>query len=106
MREQTLALCEWKGGVDVTPHATSIEGLRQMVSLGIGCTFLPRLATVEPVARVAPIVLRPLSGPRPTRTLILIWRRTYPRAGELRQLIGSPVCLEVVVWLAQAWRRI
>jgi phage shock protein C len=70
----------------VTVQASSIEGLRQMVSLGIGCTFLPKLATIGPFARTAPTAIRPLAEPRPSRALILLWRRTHPRTGELREL--------------------
>lgn len=87
MRDQALALCEWsRASVDVTVHGSSVEGLRQMVSLGIGCTFLPKLATIGPFADAAPTVIRPLRQPRPTRGLVLAWRRTHPRTGELRAL--------------------
>lgn len=87
MRNQTIALCEWsKAHSEVTVQATSVEGLRQMVSLGMGCTFLPKLASIGPFAAAAPTAIRPFRESPPSRTLILIWRRSHPRAGGLREL--------------------
>lgn len=87
MRNQTIALCEWsKAHSEVTVQATSIEGLRQMVSLGIGCTFLPKLATIGPFAAATPTAIRPFSEYPPSRELILLWRRSHPRAAGLREL--------------------
>ena len=87
MRNQTIALCEWsKAHSEVTVQATSVEGLRQMVSLGMGRTFLPKLATIGPFAAAAPTAIRPFSESPPSRALLLIWRRSHPRAAGRRAL--------------------
>jgi LysR family hydrogen peroxide-inducible transcriptional activator len=102
MRDQALAICartseeqreELKG--------TSLETLRQMVAAGVGCTLLPRLAAHPSAGSVhaSMVQIRPFAAPVPTRTIGIVWRRNYPRAGtvtRLAQLIMANLPAEVV----------
>lgn len=67
-------------------EANSIESLRQMVSVGMGCAILPALAATGPFAQGAPVVLRPIRHPDAARELVLVWRRAYPRRDQLRTI--------------------
>lgn len=87
MRDQTLNLCRGSRPADPEGYrASTIESLRQMVSAGMGCTFLPKLSTVGPFATASPIVTRPLYAPTPRRDIALVYRKTYPRAASLQAL--------------------
>jgi LysR family hydrogen peroxide-inducible transcriptional activator len=88
MREQALAIC------GATPSeqreelkATSLETLRQMVAAGVGCTLLPKLAASPRTGSQREMVqIRPLAEPVPVRTIGIVWRRNYPRAGTVTRL--------------------
>jgi len=74
------------GGTSGGVQASSVESLRQMVAAGLGCTLLPRLATLGPLAELTPVKTLPLVGKAPSRPLVLAWRRTSPRGGALHKL--------------------
>lgn len=87
MRDQALAIC----GVQSSDQreelkATSIETLRQMVAAGVGCTLLPRLASLPGTGslRGETVLMRPFAEPQPTRTIGLAWRRNFPRESTIR----------------------
>jgi len=87
MRDQALHLCRGAKPADPEGYrASSIESLRQMVSAGMGCTFLPKLSTIGPFAANSPITIRPLHTPTPRRDIALVYRKTYPRAASLKEL--------------------
>ena len=87
MRDQTLKLCRGSRPADPEGYrASTIESLRQMVSAGMGCTFLPKLSTVGPFAKASPIAIRPLYAPTPRRDIALAYRKTYPKAASLKEL--------------------
>lgn len=87
MRDQALNLCRGSRPADPEGYrASSIESLRQMVSAGMGCTFLPKLSTIGPFAAATPIAIRPLQSPTPRRDIALAYRRTYPKAASLKEL--------------------
>jgi LysR family hydrogen peroxide-inducible transcriptional activator len=87
LREQAAAICREVGlAPDREVQASSVESLRQMVSIGLGCAILPAFAGKGPFAQGAPVVLRPLEQARPSRALVLVWRRSDPREAALRQL--------------------
>ncbi len=87
MRDQTLSLCRGSRPADPEGYrASSIESLRQMVSAGMGCTFLPKLSTIGPFAASSPIAIRPLHSPTPRRDIALVYRKTYPKAASLKEL--------------------
>lgn len=89
MREQALAIC----GMAMSSEreelkATSIETLRLMVAAGVGCTLLPRLASLPGVGSInnGMVQIRPFSPPEPTRTIGLAWRTSYRRDETIRAL--------------------
>ena len=88
LRDQALDVCGATMRVSREEvQATSLETLRQMVAAGIGCTLLPRLATLggaRPDKRL--IELRPFSAPEPARLIGLVWRARGARAEALRRL--------------------
>ncbi|HUA78242.1 MAG TPA: LysR substrate-binding domain-containing protein, partial [Acetobacteraceae bacterium] len=63
--------------------AASLETVRQMAAIGMGCTLLPAMAVGE--RREPGLALRPL-GPGLSRRIGLVWRQTYPRGAGLRLL--------------------
>lgn len=90
MRDQVLDVCRGSRPADPEGYrASSIESLRQMVSAGMGCTFLPRLSTIGPFAVASPIAIRPIRPTAPRRDIALVFRRTYPRAAGLRELAAA-----------------
>jgi LysR family hydrogen peroxide-inducible transcriptional activator len=84
-REQALEVCGLRGDFGEEVKATSLETLRQMVAIGIGCTLLPALAAKGP-GRNAGIELRSLKRPVPSRTMGLVWRSRSPHQETLRRL--------------------
>lgn len=69
--------------------ATSLETLRQMVAMGVGCTLLPALAAAPGVGSIQEglIELRPFAEPAPSRAIVLLWRHRYPREEALILLV-------------------
>ncbi|MFZ5512387.1 MAG: LysR substrate-binding domain-containing protein [Pseudomonadota bacterium] len=82
-REQALEVCGLRGDFGEEVKATSLETLRQMVAIGIGCTLLPALAAK---GRNAGIELRSLKQPVPSRTMGLVWRSRSPHQETLQRL--------------------
>lgn len=87
MRDQILNICSGSRPADPEGYrASSVESLRQMVSAGMGCTFLPKLSTIGPFAASSPIAIRSLHSPTPRRDIALVYRKTYPKVGRLKEL--------------------
>lgn len=88
--EQSSALAKL---LDLRPHdevqAASVESLRQMVSIGLGCAIIPAFAGRGPFAAGAPIALRPLSDRAASRRLTLAWRRAWPRPDAMVELADA-----------------
>ncbi|HSW24488.1 MAG TPA: LysR substrate-binding domain-containing protein [Burkholderiaceae bacterium] len=87
MRDQALAICGAQSSDQREElKATSIETLRQMVAAGVGCTLLPRLASLPGTGslRGETVLIRPFEEPLPTRTIGLAWRRNFPRESTIR----------------------
>jgi LysR family hydrogen peroxide-inducible transcriptional activator len=81
-RDQVLSVCQRAGADEASVRATSLSTLAQMVAGGAGITLLPRLA-IATENRARGLVTRPF-GPRgPSRTLGLVWRRTFPGAATV-----------------------
>lgn len=80
LREQTLAGCSTPGRTNRL--ATSPETLKYMIAAGEGCTLVPALAVSERDA----VVYSRLPGPTFARKVGLAWRKSDPRATELRAL--------------------
>ena len=64
-------------GIRKSFEGSSLETIKYMVASGMGVTVVPRLSVpAEPQPHVAYI---PFSEPVPTRRIVLVWRRTFPR---------------------------
>lgn len=87
LRDQTLAVCGFRPRGDTDAfRASSLETLRHMVAVGLGCTLLPTLAATMPSPSVSLVELRPFAPPAPSRTIGLVWRRSFPRRDTLHSL--------------------
>lgn len=88
--EQSSALSR---ALDMRPHdevqAASVESLRQMVSIGLGCAIIPAFAGRGPFAAGSSIALRPLSDRAASRRLALAWRRAWPRPDAMHDLADT-----------------
>ncbi|MCB1425095.1 MAG: hydrogen peroxide-inducible genes activator [Zhengella sp.] len=83
-------------------EGTSLDALRQMVSIGMGLTLFPAHYAASEFRRQDSVVLRPLAGPKLTRTIGLFWRRGSVRESHYRIL--ADICMEVAA-AAQASAR-
>jgi LysR family hydrogen peroxide-inducible transcriptional activator len=87
LRDQSLSICGAAGNGDRHDvHAAGLETLRQMVMAGAGIALVPALATIGPFGGGALAVYRRFEEPEPTRELVLVWRRTFPRGDALQEL--------------------
>ena len=86
LREQALAVCGLQNGSEEI-RATSLETLRQMVSMGVGVTLLPALAasSTNPYMRKT-VAIRPLKKPGAERTIALVWRNRSSLDATLQQI--------------------
>jgi LysR family transcriptional regulator, hydrogen peroxide-inducible genes activator len=90
-RDQALSFCNMQSSLPrEVLDANSLSTLVQMVSAGMGVTLIPEMAmAVE--TRSASVSLARFKDPQPSRTIGMIWRKTNPLAGQLRQL-SEVVC--------------
>lgn len=87
-RDQALAVCSRARVREGEFRATSLSTLAQMVASGTGVTLLPQLAVPTEAARVG-LRVRPFSEPTPHRTIGLVWRRSSPLGGALKQVAST-----------------
>jgi LysR family transcriptional regulator, hydrogen peroxide-inducible genes activator len=79
LRDQALAFCNLRSAESVdTFGASSLSTIVQMVSNGMGLTFLPEISLDVETYRTALTVMR-FANPEPKRSLGLAWRVTSPR---------------------------
>lgn len=72
LREQALEVCKLLGAAEQQNfRATSLETLRQMVSIGCGITLIPQMAIRNEDKQ---IVYLPFADPQPVRHIGLVWR--------------------------------
>lgn len=90
LRDQALAAVnvEAPRGEDVFA-ATSLPTLVQMVSSGLGVTFLPQMAVAAGLADNPGVVVRPISDEAPRREIVVAWRAGSSRAAEARLLADA-----------------
>jgi LysR family hydrogen peroxide-inducible transcriptional activator len=87
LREQTLGFCHAAGIAsrrDV--QGASLETLRQLVMADIGIGLMPELATLPPFGAGPLAVYRPFAAPVPSREIVLVWRRSFPRGDAFKAL--------------------
>jgi LysR family transcriptional regulator, hydrogen peroxide-inducible genes activator len=91
LRDQALAALSLDAprGEDVFA-ATSLHTLVQMISSGLGVSFLPEMAVKAGLADAPGVVVRPLDGGEdghaPSREIVVAWRSGSSRAAEARLL--------------------
>ncbi len=87
LRDQALAAVDIEAprGEDVFA-ATSLHTLVQMVSSGLGVSFLPAMAVRAGLADDAGVVIRSFAAEAPSREIVVAWRKGSSRAAEARLL--------------------
>ncbi len=90
LRDQALAAFDIDPpkGDDVFA-ATSLHTLVQMVSSGLGVSFLPEMAVRAGLADMPGVVVRPISAKAPRREIVVAWRKGSSRAAEARLLADA-----------------
>lgn len=98
LRDQALAACNIDAprGEDVFA-ATSLHTLVQMVSSGLGISFLPEMAVRAGLADSPGVVVRPIaasgSNAAPSRQIVVTWRKGSSRTVEA-QLLAQALRLD------------
>jgi LysR family hydrogen peroxide-inducible transcriptional activator len=87
-RDQALAVCSRARVREGEFRATSLSTLSQMVASGAGVTLLPQLAVPTEAGRVG-LRVRAFTEPAPHRTIGLVWRRSSPLAGALKEVAST-----------------
>lgn len=86
-----LVTDQWffRGGVELRPKMAlgSVEAIKRLVGVGLGCAVLPKMAVQEPGDRRS-LVVRPLS-PRLYRKLAIVVRRDKVLQRGLRETIKA-----------------
>lgn len=88
-RDQVLETCPHLAGNGSSPMgpASSLATLRHMVASGLGLTLIPASA-VPTLTEGGDVVARPLA-PAPERTIVLAWRRRFPRPKAVKALLAA-----------------
>jgi LysR family hydrogen peroxide-inducible transcriptional activator len=86
LREQILAAFprldpaqESGAGVRTFTQGATLETLRHMVASKLGVTILPQTAGEAPLYAPNLLTTRPFANPVPKRSLVLVWRVSFPR---------------------------
>src|SRR5215831_8752708 len=85
-RDQALAFCNMQSSPPrEVLDASSLSTLVQMVSAGMGVTFIPEMA-VAVETRSASVSVARFKNPQPSRTIGMVWRKTSPLSAQLQQI--------------------
>jgi LysR family hydrogen peroxide-inducible transcriptional activator len=85
-RDQALSFCNMTATAPrETMDGSSLSTLVQMVGAGLGVTLIPEMA-VEVETRSADVSTARFAAPGPSRTIGMIWRRSTPLGGLLRDM--------------------
>ena len=87
LRDQTIEICERAGarnGGDI--QGTSLHTICQMVAAGMGVTLLPASARQVEARDGSGVVVRYFSDTKPSREVVLAWRKLAPAASLYREL--------------------
>ncbi len=85
-RDQALSFCSIPTGRPrETLDGSSLSTLVQMVSAGMGVTFIPEMA-VDIETRSADVSTQRFDHPKPRRTIGLVWRKTNPLADQFMEI--------------------
>ncbi len=102
MREHALAICgSTSSEARDELKATSLETLRQMVAVGVGCTLIPALATLPGASAMKGrmVEYRPFASKDAFRSIGIVWRHNCPGEQTIRGLAeviltGLPAAVE------------
>jgi len=87
--DQVRALSEEYGAeLALDYEGTSLDTLRQMVSMGMGISFLPALYVRSEVRNDESVVARTIRSRAPYRMIGMVWRRHAGRQDQYRALAG------------------
>ncbi len=89
LRDHVLAACGLeppKPSSEESFAATSLPTLVQMVSSGLGVSFLPAMAVNAGLTEHVPMTIRHLEADHPSREIVVAWRSGSSRAREGRLL--------------------
>jgi len=83
LREQALDVCHSSSAVeDLTFRASSLETLRQMVSMGAGITLIPEIA----IKSNDDLCYIPFTKPVPSRSIGMVWRKECHRTPCIEEI--------------------
>lgn len=83
LRDQALSACSLEAPRgDEVFAATSLQTLVQMISSGLGVSFLPAMAVRAGLTEGSGVCVRPLEAHAPTREIVVAWRAGSSRARE------------------------
>lgn len=95
-RDQVLEVCPELSrysasseGIQRTFEGSSLETIRHMVAAGIGITVLPKGSLAMPAHDNHLLKYVPFEEPVPRRTVVLVWRRSFPRPAAIAALIRA-----------------
>ena len=87
LAERTRELAAETGArVQIDYAGTSLDGVRQMVGLGMGAAIVPGLYQRSEMDADASVVVRDLGIVDPWRWIALVWRKSSPRTEAFRTL--------------------
>jgi LysR family hydrogen peroxide-inducible transcriptional activator len=87
LREHALAACGLKppkAADEENFAATSLPTLVQMVSSGLGMTFLPAMAVDAGLTDPASVAVRPIAAVNASREIVVAWRAGSNRGVEAK----------------------
>lgn len=73
-------------GLQRTFEGSSLETIRQMVASGVGITILPATSVPQRVPRDSLLAYVPFAAPVPDRRVVLVYRKSFPRAAAIEAL--------------------
>lgn len=95
-RDQVLEVCPELSrysasseGIQRTFEGSSLETIRHMVAAGIGITVLPKGSLAMPGHENQLLRYVPFHDPAPSRRVVLVWRRSFPRPAAIAALVRA-----------------
>jgi len=95
-RDQVLEVCPelarfspTSDGMQRTFEGSSLETIRHMVAAGIGITVLPAASIPEERKPGDLLQYLSLEPPVPTRRVVLVWRKSFPRLQAIQALLDA-----------------
>ena len=84
-RDQALSFCKLPQAPRGLMEGSSLSTLVQMVGAGIGVTLIPEMAVGVETSH-ADVAVDRLPGPRPFRTIGMVWRKSNPLSGRFARI--------------------